>query len=187
MFLIFPATYLLLKYYAGNNILGCLTKYPARELAKLDRHIIKRPERQLWFFMIWLVKFVKLVRLATLLKLVSLVICCQNVSKFKTYHNFTKCLEVGILKVGESNIWIIVYCVMCFFVVFWFLRLSFSLFPHVHKKPHNTRQHLYHMFVRMHACPFMCVYILSNRRTLYFKTLQQAFNGRFLVSLCRLF
>ena len=42
---IFPATYLILKYYAGNNILGCLTKYPARELAKLDRHI-NRPEKQ---------------------------------------------------------------------------------------------------------------------------------------------
>ena len=46
MFLIFPATYLLLKYYAGNNILRCLTKYPSRELAKLDRHIIKGPERE---------------------------------------------------------------------------------------------------------------------------------------------
>jgi hypothetical protein len=46
MFIIFPATYIIIKYYAGRKILGCLTRYPERELAKLDRHITKKSERE---------------------------------------------------------------------------------------------------------------------------------------------
>ena len=46
MFIIFPATYIIIKYYAGRKVLGCLTRYPERELAKLDRHITKKSERE---------------------------------------------------------------------------------------------------------------------------------------------
>ena len=46
MFIIFPVAYIIIKYYAGRKVLGCLTRYPERELAKLDRHITKKNERE---------------------------------------------------------------------------------------------------------------------------------------------
>ena len=46
MFIIFPITYILIKYYAGKTILGCIKRHPARELAKLDRHIHNKPKRE---------------------------------------------------------------------------------------------------------------------------------------------
>ena len=46
MFIIFPVAYVLIKYHAGKTILGCLTRNPARELTKLDGHILNKPKNE---------------------------------------------------------------------------------------------------------------------------------------------